>query len=84
VIWSIVCRWGLESNNGEANHANCHSRGANDEQDPSTEAVDCPSSIQGEENTEGSVESVDKCNLGSIRENALVDGSGVCNKTSLT
>ena len=68
---------------GNDQHANGHTDRTSDEKELASKAVNGPSSVEGEEDSESGIESINQSNLRSILEYFLVHDSAVCVKRSL-
>lgn len=76
--------WGLSLDGCDDDHAESHTDTTDDEQEAATKAVDSPGRVEGEEDTEGGVESVDEGDGRRGLEDFLVDLGGVAVERALT
>jgi len=64
-------------------HANAHAYATNDEQELASESINSPGSVEREENTKGSIESVDQRDCVGAGKHLLVDDGAVRVECSL-
>lgn len=69
--------WGFETDEGNDQHAHCHPQCSDDEEKLSSKSIDGPDSIEGEEDSEGGVQSINESNSACVWEDLLVNLSGV-------
>lgn len=77
-------RRGLSVDSGDRKHTSSHTEGTNDEEETTPKTVGSPCGIEGEDNTESGVQSVDESNRVGVCEDLLVYNGGVSDQRTLT
>jgi len=84
IRFSAIDSWSSEADDGDEQHAGSHTGSTDNEQELSSEAIDCPGGVESEEDAEGSVECVDQIDCIDVLKDFGVDGGRVAVQGSLT